>query len=133
MDPLGNLQFTTSGALIELVDSTFSLSSHPLCPQQWRKTLTTTSPSPPPLPPPPRSFTFVCWRRAEKVLVHLRDDRKLIGVLRSYDQYGTFPFPFLLLSLFPFLLPSLLPPALSTSRTLARFLMLASLAQPTSS
>ncbi|GJN91917.1 hypothetical protein Rhopal_004942-T1 [Rhodotorula paludigena] len=44
MDPLGNLQFTTSGALIELVD--------------------------------------------KKVLVHLRDDRKLIGVLRSYDQYA---------------------------------------------
>ncbi|GAA6019063.1 hypothetical protein JCM10207_006305 [Rhodosporidiobolus poonsookiae] len=44
MDPLGNLNFTTSGALIELVD--------------------------------------------KKVLVHLRDDRKLIGVLRSYDQYA---------------------------------------------
>ncbi|GAA5867613.1 hypothetical protein JCM5296_006723 [Sporobolomyces johnsonii] len=44
MDPLANLQFTTSGALIELVD--------------------------------------------KKVLVHLRDDRKLIGVLRSYDQYA---------------------------------------------
>ncbi|GAA5870073.1 hypothetical protein JCM3774_004351 [Rhodotorula dairenensis] len=44
MDPLANLQFTTSGALIELVD--------------------------------------------KKVLVHLRDDRKLVGVLRSYDQYA---------------------------------------------
>ncbi|GAA6044225.1 hypothetical protein JCM8097_005275 [Rhodosporidiobolus ruineniae] len=44
MDALSNLQFTTSGALIELVD--------------------------------------------KKVLVHLRDDRKLIGVLRSYDQYA---------------------------------------------
>lgn len=27
MDPLGNLQFTTSGALIELVDSTLLLSA----------------------------------------------------------------------------------------------------------
>ncbi|KAM0755528.1 LSM-domain-containing protein [Meredithblackwellia eburnea MCA 4105] len=44
MDPLSNLAFTTSGALIELVD--------------------------------------------KKVLVNLRDGRKLIGVLRSYDQYA---------------------------------------------
>jgi len=29
----------------------------------------------------------------EKVLVHLRDGRKLIGVLRSYDQYGEYPNP----------------------------------------
>ncbi|ORY90312.1 hypothetical protein BCR35DRAFT_287565 [Leucosporidium creatinivorum] len=44
MDALSNLAFTTSGALIDLVD--------------------------------------------KKVLVHLRDGRKLIGVLRSYDQYA---------------------------------------------
>ncbi|KAL8283139.1 hypothetical protein RQP46_005917 [Phenoliferia psychrophenolica] len=44
MDPLSNLAFTTSGALIELVD--------------------------------------------KRVLVHLRDGRKLIGILRSYDQYA---------------------------------------------
>lgn len=44
MDPLSNLAFTTSGALIDCVD--------------------------------------------KKVLVHLRDGRKLIGVLRSYDQYA---------------------------------------------
>lgn len=29
MDPLANLQFTTSGALIELVDSQFQFPSHP--------------------------------------------------------------------------------------------------------
>ncbi|KAM0791992.1 hypothetical protein ACM66B_007104 [Microbotryomycetes sp. NB124-2] len=44
MDPLANLPFTTSGALIDLVD--------------------------------------------KKILVSLRDGRKLIGVLRSYDQYA---------------------------------------------
>ena len=27
----------------------------------------------------------------KKVLIVLRDNRKLIGVLRSYDQYGTSP------------------------------------------
>ncbi|SCV68055.1 BQ2448_176 [Microbotryum intermedium] len=44
LDPLSNLVFTTSGALIDLVD--------------------------------------------KKILVHLRDGRRLIGVLRSYDQYA---------------------------------------------
>jgi hypothetical protein len=27
----------------------------------------------------------------EKVLIMLRDNRKITGVLRSYDQYGKFP------------------------------------------
>ncbi|KDE03550.1 hypothetical protein MVLG_05978 [Microbotryum lychnidis-dioicae p1A1 Lamole] len=44
LDPLSNLAFTTSGALIDLVD--------------------------------------------KKILVHLRDGRRLNGVLRSYDQYA---------------------------------------------
>jgi len=37
------------------------------------------------------SLTLLACSLAEKVLVHLRDDRKLIGVLRSYDQYGASP------------------------------------------
>lgn len=28
---------------------------------------------------------------AEKVLVILRDGRKLLGIFRSYDQYGMYP------------------------------------------
>ena len=35
--------------------------------------------------------------KTEKVLVHLRDDRKLVGVLRSYDQYGELLLPHLAL------------------------------------
>lgn len=78
MDPLSNLAFTTSGALIECVDSEFFF----FClfffdlslffPLEWWYWL---------------GF-LLNW--TEKVLVHLRDGRKLIGVLRSYDQYGLF-------------------------------------------
>lgn len=67
MDALSNLAFTTSGALIDLVDSQF-LSLSPLVLYQ--------------------SSSPVLYTPTEKVLVHLRDGRKLIGVLRSYDQYG---------------------------------------------
>lgn len=31
---------------------------------------------------------FICFIYTEKMLVVLRDGRKLIGVLRSYDQFG---------------------------------------------
>lgn len=35
-----------------------------------------------------RAQLTACTPHSEKVLVHVRDGRKLIGILRSYDQYG---------------------------------------------
>jgi hypothetical protein len=49
MDPLANLQFTTSGALIELVDSQFSSPG-------IRRTRATH-----PTPPTPRATQKRCW------------------------------------------------------------------------
>ncbi len=34
---------------------------------------------------------FVWVFFAEKLLVILRDGRKLVGILRSFDQFGTYP------------------------------------------
>lgn len=50
-DILANIAFTTSGALVDCVDSAWHADE-------------------------------------EKVIVILRDGRKLIGILRSYDQFG---------------------------------------------
>ncbi|GAA5985535.1 hypothetical protein JCM11641_007984 [Rhodosporidiobolus odoratus] len=80
MDPLGNLNYTTSGALLDLVDSTCNPS---LLASKWLLINIPTAPR-----PPTCSFTCFAFLPAEKVLVHLRDDRRLIGVLRSYDQYA---------------------------------------------
>jgi hypothetical protein len=33
-------------------------------------------------------YFLICVSSIERVLVVLRDGKKLIGVLRSYDQYG---------------------------------------------
>lgn len=38
-----------------------------------------------------RHHSFTTLDPTEKVIVVLRDGRKLIGVLRSYDQYGRLP------------------------------------------
>jgi U6 snRNA-associated Sm-like protein LSm1 len=66
MDSL--IPFTTSGALVDCVDSAYSELS----------------------PPVDTEFceTAAAPTDIEKILVVLRDGRKLIGVLRSYDQFG---------------------------------------------
>jgi U6 snRNA-associated Sm-like protein LSm1 len=68
---LTNLPFTTSGALVDTVDSKKGIPNDPITNQKEADNNNNHK-----------------IQNVEKILVSLRDGKKLIGVLRSYDQFG---------------------------------------------
>jgi hypothetical protein len=72
------IPLTTSGSLVDCVDSKYYCASYKIAVQGV-------------MAHPQHSHCLGAWRwftTSEKMLVVLRDGRKLIGVLRSYDQFG---------------------------------------------
>ncbi|KAK7948974.1 uncharacterized protein PG986_009860 [Apiospora aurea] len=78
-----------------------NLTIHDPSPQQGAPMSQTLGRAPPPQQPqqlPPQMFTTAAQlldltdSHVEKLLICLRDGRKLTGILRSWDQFGTFGF-----------------------------------------